>query len=198
MAQPVKPAGQAKEPPQRRRYSSKTHIGPRRTLALLLLVLVAVTFKFGYDDLMSASSNVDQMENVSLNENITQLIDIKREESAKLFDVALLVGGAIFALFIAKKDEAKIVFADVPEIVMFGSAVALLIASVLCNTRYQDLLASALLVGQGIGSMPNIFVTEFEAFHTWQWRFLAIGVFAAAVTLISAHRLKGADHELER
>jgi hypothetical protein len=138
--------------------------------------------------------HIDGMPDLPYNDLVGNLIEIKREQSGKVFDVALLVSGALFALLIAKKNEARIVLADYPEVIMLSAASVLLLASLACNLTYLELMSESLYLGGHLNldvkSMPNIFESAFEQFYTAQIIFLCGGGFAAAITLISAHRLK--------
>jgi hypothetical protein len=147
--------------------------------------------------------HIDGLPNLNYNELVAKLVEIKRERSSKLFDVALLVSGALFALLIAKRDEARIILADSPEVIMLSAAGMLLLASLACNVTYIGLMSDSLYVGGSLEglkeglepkSMPNIFGSAFEHFYSAQIIFLCGGIFAAAITLFSAHRLKENTH----
>jgi hypothetical protein len=147
--------------------------------------------------------HVAGLTNLDYSELVAKLIEIKRERSSKLFDVALVLSGALFALLIAKKSEARVVFADYPEVIMLSAASALLVTSLACNIIYLGLVSDSLYLGASLegqmpamdhNSMPNIFESAFERFYTAQIIFLCGGAFAAASTLFSAHRLKEVTH----
>jgi hypothetical protein len=135
---------------------------------------------------------IDRLPDLRYNDLVANLIEIKREQSGKLFDVALLASGALFALLIAKKNEARIVLADYPEVIMLSAAIVLLLASLACDITYLGLMSDSLYTGgrSGSKSMPNIFESTFEEFYMAQIIFLCGGGLAAAATLFSAHRLK--------
>jgi hypothetical protein len=171
-----------------------TLLGNGKTIRWLLASLIGcitiiVIATRGYELL---SIRIDRLPDLPYSDLIEDLIDIKRDQSGKLFDAALLLLGALFALMIAKKDEARIILADYPEVIMFVAASALLLASLACDITYLGVMSDSLYTGgrSGSESMPDIFGTAFEKFYTAQIIFLVGGVLAAAATLISAHRLK--------
>jgi hypothetical protein len=168
----------------------------RWLLALLIgsITLICIA-TLGYKLL---SIHIDGLPNLPYSDLIEDLIETKRDQSGKLFDVALLGFGALFALMIAKKDEARIVLSDYPEIIMFVAAVALLASSLGCDMTYLGLMSDTLYTGgsRAGDSMPDMFGSAFEEFYTAQLVFLCGGLVAAAATLISAHRLKEAAHHV--
>jgi hypothetical protein len=168
----------------------------RWLLALLIgsITIICIATR-GYQLL---SIHIVGLPDLRYNELIKNLIETKRDQSGKLFDVALLGFGALFALMIAKKDEARIVLSDYPEIIMFVAAVASLAASLGCDMKYLGLISDSLYTGgsRAGDSMPDMFGSAFEEFYTAQLVFLCGGLVAAAATLISAHRLKEAVHHV--
>jgi uncharacterized membrane protein len=168
----------------------------RWLLALLIGCVTAICIAArGYELL---SIRIDGLPDLPYSDLIKDLIETKRDQSDELFDVALLGFGALFALMIAKKDEARIVLSDYPEIIMFVAAGALLAASLGCDVRYLGLMSDSLYTGgRSAGdSMPDMFGSAFEEFYTAQLVFLCGGLAAAAATLISAHRIKEAAHHV--
>ena len=63
------------------------------------------------------------------NELIKAGIQLKVEQSRSEFQLALLIMAALWALKVAKRDEAQLVLSDVPELLMFCSASLLLLIS---------------------------------------------------------------------
>jgi hypothetical protein len=63
-------------------------------------------------------------------------IDLNTGESDKFFDVTLVLLGTLAGLVLAKPKEAKMTLEDKPELLMFISAVMLLISSSICHMLY--------------------------------------------------------------
>jgi hypothetical protein len=130
------------------------------------------------------------------NEALKEGITIKLGISSNLFQLAVIVTGALWALVIAKEDEAGIVLANRPEVVMFVCASALLLTSLLAYAVYTARVSYLYeIAGQPgppgaplrVGDFNNPVVNNF---FSYQITNLAAGLTAAIVTLISAHKLK--------
>jgi hypothetical protein len=160
--------------------------------ALALVIGCAAILGISIGGYQLLSIQIRTVNNLTYGDLIKDLVDLKRDQSGKLFDVALLMLGALFALMIAKKDEARIVLTDLPEMIMFLASSVLLLASLGCDITYLRVISESLYIGGRAEqqSMPDIFSSEFEGFYNAQIGFLCAGVIAAAVTLFSAHRLK--------
>jgi hypothetical protein len=125
------------------------------------------------------------------NDLTNALLELKVEQTKQVFDLGLLLLGALWALIIAKKDEANIVLSDRPEMIMFVCGNAMLLASLICHVTYVGQIRNALLLGGRLSdSIPDIFGSPLEAFFGAQVIFLAVGLTIAVLTLISAHRIK--------
>lgn len=160
--------------------------------ASLALVVVTVTFtiyKFTTTSLVSGLADIKF--NELTNESIKNRIDFSRS----LFQIGLLILGALWGLVIAKKDEAGILFADRPEWIMFLSASILLLASLVDHSLYlhdvSGILAIAGETYDGVEkSMPDVFDPNINNFYMFQIAHLALGFLVAMLTLLSAHKLK--------
>ena len=75
-------------------------------------------------------------------------IDLETGESDKFFDVTLVFLGTLAGLVLAKPTEAKVTLKDKPELLMFISAVLLLISSALCHVFYSSAVSDVLLTAK--------------------------------------------------
>jgi hypothetical protein len=131
-------------------------------------------------------------------------VDIRLDQSRNLFQIGILILGAIWGLLIAKKGEAALVFKDYQEVIMTVCASILLCASLICHTLYisriteiysdageiagkQAQIASS---GHLQQSIPDIFEPNINYMFVSQALFLVSGVIVALITFVSAHKLK--------
>jgi hypothetical protein len=130
------------------------------------------------------------------NEALKEGVQIKLGISSNLFQLGVLITGALWALMIAKEDEAGLVLKDRPEIIMFVCASLLLLTSLLSYIIYTSRVAYIYeIAGQTsrpgkpmeVGDFNNPVINNFFAYQITN---LAAGVTAAVVTLVSAHKLK--------
>jgi|RhiMetdeSRZDD1v2_1073273.scaffolds.fasta_scaffold844070_1 hypothetical protein len=135
------------------------------------------------------------------NEITSKSIDARLILAQSLFQVALLMLGALWGLVIAKKDEIQILFGDKPETVMFFSASVVLLMSVLSYGIYltkissQFAIAVRLLDSSPVPlplSIPDVFDQNVEYLFKLQLAGLVAGIVNGVVTLFSAHKLRGA------
>jgi hypothetical protein len=116
--------------------------------------------------------------------------------SNNLFQVTFLVIAGLAGLFIAKRQEADFVLADVPEIIMFVCAGILLLLSFLFNILYLNEVSyiysiAGNLVERGNISVPDIFDPNVNYLLNFQFVYFIFGVVISIFTFISAHRWKG-------
>lgn len=127
------------------------------------------------------------------NELIKAGIQLKVEQSRGEFQLALLVMGALWTLIVAKKDEARLVLSDWPEVWMFVGANLLLLMSSIYHFLYVEDIASIYSLAGGIkgaGTIPDVLGSGINNPYRFQLWSLAGGIVATALTLISAHKLK--------
>lgn len=156
---------------------------------ILLLVLSYVIFRKVYP-----AYPVNLIDDVFLNDLIKAAIEVRLEQTKSLFELGLLLLGALWALLIAKKDEARIVLSDRPEVGMFLCASTLLLLSLLCHLLYAqeitDILSLAGKLADEKPSLPDIFNSNINYLFLAQCWFLVGGLVVAVLTLVSAHKLK--------
>ena len=137
------------------------------------------------------------IEPLRFNEVTSKTIDIQLDLARTLFQIALVVAGALLGLVIAKKDEIQIVFSKPAEVVMFVAACSLLLLSMgsycvyLSNISnfFADAVAAS-TKGNLPSSIPNIFNQNVNYLFSWQIVSLAFGIFNSVLTFISAHKLR--------
>jgi hypothetical protein len=137
---------------------------------------------------------VTVVKNKPLTDLLKAAIELKVDQSRSEFQLALLALGALWALMIAKKDEAQIVLSDAPEVIMFCASSALLVISAIFHFTYVEGIAYVFSLAGGIDggkSIPDVFGSGFNNPYQLQLWSLVGGLVVALMTLVSAHRLKG-------
>jgi len=127
------------------------------------------------------------------NELIKAGIQLKVEQSRSEFQLALLIMAALWALKVAKRDEAQLVLSDVPELLMFCSASLLLLISSGYHLLYIEDIAYIYSVAGGIrggNTIPDVLNSGINNPYRFQFWSLLGGVAITALTLLSAHKLK--------
>jgi hypothetical protein len=130
------------------------------------------------------------------NEALKESVDIRLGISSNLFQLAVLITGALWGVVIAKEDESGIVFADRQEIIMFSCASLLLLASLLSYIIYSSRVAYIYeLADQTNPPGATLMIGDFfnpiiNNFFGYQITNLVFGIAIALVTLISSHKLK--------
>ncbi|MBC8030544.1 MAG: hypothetical protein H7Z16_10575 [Pyrinomonadaceae bacterium] len=139
----------------------------------------------------------DGIENLPFNEVTSKSIDTQFELSQTLFQIALLMTGALWGLVIAKKDEIKLVFSELSEVVMFLSSSVVLLLSVgsygfyLWKVSHYFADASVAATKGGLGPyVPDIFDQDISYLFLCQIVSLVAGIFNGVLTLVSAHNLR--------
>jgi hypothetical protein len=172
----------------------KKHV--RWSLAALSAVLSAgVIFWATYRTL--GIPNPKLLKELPYNEATKAAVELRVQHIKDVFEMAVVALGALWALVIAKKDEARIAFGDYPELSMLLCASASLLLSVLWHEFYLERLTYFYYVGATTcfsgaeKCLPDVFQsTPLNTLYTFQLTFLMLGGMQALATLVSAHRLK--------
>lgn len=153
-------------------------------LVALVLITKSITLDSGID-------------NLPFNDVTAKSIETQLDLSKTLFEITLLMIGALWALVIAKKDEAQLVLSDWRQVVMFVSASTVLLISAcsyclyLQNVSHYFVDASVAASKGGIEpTVPDIFDQNINYLFRCQIVSLGTGIFNGTVTLISAYKLK--------
>jgi hypothetical protein len=171
----------------------------RRALAVVTAGIAVICLALGVGIYWKVSLDAG-VPNLPYNDIVAKSLDTQLDLSGTLFHTALLTFGALWALVIAKKDEVKLVFSNLPDSTMFMASSALLLLSVLAYGFYLNLIstyltdagaASARLPPGAQPSIPDIWDQNVNYLFRCQVAFLIAGVVNGAVTLISMHHLKG-------
>lgn len=137
----------------------------------------------------------------------TKSIDARLVLAQSLFQVALLMVGALWGIVIAKPGEIQIVFRKSLEILMFISASVVLFVSIVCYGFYLDTITNLFAGAVRARSksaipiaafIPDVFDQNVDYLFTLQFVSLGAGIVNGVLTLISAHRLRGDNHENPR
>ena len=178
---------------------SKARIRVRWALAVLSIALAIAAAGFAATDKLSSQTSFDPTPYFDAKK---AGIDIRVEHSKSYFEMTLLTLGALWALIVGQKGEARIRLADRQEILMLSGASVALFLSVIWHNFYLDAVSAAysratdlsLLPGapanvKGV-KMPDVFQPAIDSLLQYQARFFVCGVALAIFTLISAHNLK--------
>ena len=161
----------------------------RRVLAGISLVIFLTILFFAAWTWQSIGIVKDR----DLTDLLKAAIDLKLEQSKSEFQLALVMMGALWGLMIAKKDEARIVLSDRPELLMFCCASVLLICSCISHFVYVDNIAYVFWLAGSIESgksIPDVFESGVNnPFRSQLWCLLG-GFFVGMFTLFSAYKLK--------
>lgn len=134
------------------------------------------------------------------NDVSSKSIDARLGVAQTLFQLALLMIGALWALIIAKKDEVQIVFAEPAEVWMFISASIVLLLSICSYGFYLNKISNQFAdAARSLGkselplplSVPDIFDQNVNYLFVVQILSLVAGIVNGVLTLVSAHKLKG-------
>lgn len=173
---------------------SLRHLRLRRALAYLSVALLAATLGFAIYK-ASTTSLAEGLEDIPYNELTNESIKGREEFSRSLFQLGILLTAGLWGSVISKKDEAAIVLSETPEMIMFLSASALLISSLVDHSIYLHYVSRIFaLAGHAFAkddpSMPNVFDPSINNFYVFQIVHLVLGCAVAVTTLLSAHVLK--------
>jgi hypothetical protein len=143
------------------------------------------------------------VEMIPFNDVVKAAITLRLDTAKSLFQVALLVFAALWGLLFAKKEAARIVFSDTPELVLFGLGNVVLLLSLGSYLAY----ALELSVIQGDAGViaeklkqdpslpkqqtetpliPDVFGDRIDYHLFSQICFLVTGCFATTLTFASA------------
>jgi len=166
----------------------------RWTLAWCSLLLAIVALGLTFYSVFTTSI-AGGLADIKFNELTSESIKGRIDFSRSLFEIGLLVTGALWALVIAKHDEIGIVFADRQEVIMFVCASVLLLASLVDHSLYLNYVSRVFFYGGALfdeksPSMPDVFDANINNFYEYQILHLALGALIAVLTLFSAHNLK--------
>ncbi len=163
-----------------------------RIRAILAIVSVFLVIGIlGYTAFTWEAVNI--VKDREFNELIEAGIQLKVEQSRSEFQLALLVMGALWTLILAKKNEAKLVLSDTPELLMFCSANLLLLLSSWYHFSYIEDIAYIYSIAGGMkgpSTIPDVLGSGINNPYRFQFWCLLGGVVVTALTLISAHKLK--------
>lgn len=139
------------------------------------------------------------IEKLVKNDLIMSSLEVRQKTSEGIYELGLLLTGALWALLIAKKDETGIVLSDRPEMIAFVCTSLLLIISSISHYLYLEALSVSYFNGGKIfedgGTLPNLFDPKFESLYICQIWSLACGALFAVLTILSAHWLKEPEQE---
>lgn len=168
----------------------------RWILAYVSLAVLAVILGFTLVTLATTSIS-EGIELRQFREVLKESVQIRLGISSNLFQLAVLITGALWGLMIAKRDESGLVFADRQEIIMFFCASLLLLTSLLSSVIYTYRVAYLYELADQINPpdasplmVGDFFNPVIDHFFTYQIMNLVAGLVVATVTFISAHKLK--------
>ena len=169
----------------------------RKTIRSVLAIFCSLIFVGIVVFTIATWSDANILKNITFNELVDSAIQLKLEQSRSEFQLGLLITGALWVLVIAKKDEGRILLSDPAELTMFIFGNLLLLGSFICHIVYLERigyiysLAGGISDQSGLRSFPDVFSTTINNPYRLQLWYLVAGVFVAALTVISAHLLKG-------
>ena len=152
-------------------------------LAVILYNVNKVSIDFGIEPL-------------PFNDLTSKSIDLQVDLSRTLFQIALVMTGALLGLVIAKEDEVKIVFSKPHEAIMFFCASFLLLLSMSSYGYYISTISNyfadavAASKNQLPISIPNIFNQNVNYLFDLQLVSLIAGIVSGVLTFVSAHKLR--------
>jgi hypothetical protein len=153
-------------------------------ISVLLVLAIVVYAIFSWED-------VTVVKDMKLNDLIKAGVQLKVEQSRSEFQLSLLIIGVLWALIIAKKDEARIVLSDSPELIMFICANLLLIMSSVFHIFYVEDIVNIYSQAGGLpggDSIPDVFSSGINNPYRFQLWCLVGGIAVTAATLCCAHK----------
>ena len=147
---------------------------------------------------LSLNVSIDAgIENLPFNEVTGKAVDTQLALSETLFQVGILMLGALWGLVIAKKDEIQLVFSQRSEVIMFVGSSSLLLMSVCAHGFYLDSVShyfvDAAVASERGGlpaSVPDIFDQNVRYLFICQFVSLLAGMINGVLIFISAHKLR--------
>lgn len=133
------------------------------------------------------------------NDVTNKSLDARMVLAQSLFQVALIMIGALWGLVIAKEGEIQSVFREKAEMTMFLSASIVLLVSVFSYALYLDKISHQFVDAVRAWSrsdiqlqitVPDVFDQNVDYLFTLQYVSLAAGIVNGVLTLISTHKLR--------
>lgn len=134
-----------------------------------------------------------------MDEVTTKSIDARLVLAQSLFQVALLMVGALWGIVIAKPGESQLVFKEKFEMVMFLSASVVLLTSIICYGIYLEKITDQFAEAVRARSkspialavfVPDVFDQNLNYLFVLQSVSLGGGLLNGVLTLFSTHRLR--------
>jgi hypothetical protein len=168
-----------------------------RICLAILSALITISFLLALVVIMRAVTLDSGIDNLPFNEVTGKSIETQLDLSKTLFEISLLMIGALWALVIAKPGEAQLVLSDGAQVVMFLSASIVLLISACSYCLYLHNVshyfvdaAVAASKGNLDPTVPDIFDQNINYLFRCQIVSLGTGIFNGTVTLVSAYKLK--------
>lgn len=164
----------------------------RYSLACLAILFLSFVCYSAFRNISDPISYDD----IPYNSLVSSSVNILLDQSRSGLQIGLVTAGLLWGLLLAKPGEARIVFSDKPEIVLLFCSSVLLSLSFFLHAAYVERVASAYASAGSISkgaedlSVPNVFSAGFTNIYDLQFLSLISGILTAALTLLSAHRLK--------
>jgi hypothetical protein len=167
----------------------------RWTLAVTSVAAATIILSYVGYPLLHVHPKLSTYKDRNYNELTKTAIDLRIDQSKSLSQLNLLMLGALWALVIAKRDEARIVLSDRPELIMFVAASALLLASEVFHIFYLEYIRyffqeAGAVYAHDAPTIPDLFASVLANQFGAQMALSITGVAMAVLTLVSAHRLK--------
>jgi hypothetical protein len=143
----MKPAtgGKTRGPSVNRRPAERFRLYARRILAGAALVVSVVAFLLAIAHKYVQIDPLIRFHILVYTELTKSGIDLKTNESEKLFDITLILIGGLVGLMLAKPNEARVTLRDKPELLMFISAMVVLCSSIICHEFYLTAVSDVYL-----------------------------------------------------
>lgn len=175
--------------------TSERHKNLRWALAIISAILLTLILAFTLINWATTSIS-EGIVLKQFNEALKESVQIRLGISSNLFQLAVLITGALWGVVIAKEDESGIVLSDRQEMIMFSCASLLLLTSLLSYIIYSSRVAYIYeLADQTSQPGSPIMIGDFfnpviNNFFGYQIVNLVFGIAIALVTMISSHKLK--------
>jgi len=134
---------------------------------------------------------------MTYNEASVKAIEMRLDESRRMYEISVVCVIALWGLIIAKKDETKLTFNQPQEIVMFIGSSILLLISISWHVLFSEAMVEAYrtavpTIKAAYPSIPNVFIKEYASTFNLQAWLVASAIVCSAVTLVSANRAAAA------
>lgn len=139
---------------------------------------------------INATTLTPELKSIPMNDATRAAVQLRIDQSVRLFQLGFLVTGGLWGIVLAKKDEITLTTADVPEILMFSVSTSLLIGLDWLHVSYLGSVGYWLHFAGTMGKMGDIFDSTINLQYDAQSWFLGSGFIIAVFTLFSAHRLR--------